>query len=234
MSVVLPSGYLTILQAADALLPAMCGGAPDFPLVSQLRQKGESVGDRQARGKAIAEIWKAVDAGRLRAMAVGGRPRRIIRLDAAMTMSIPTLRSPRGRGFTSLRQSNPAYHQLASWFGPLVQSVTLAFREKEIRKLESRLIRARRIAQRSVGQKNSRGRPSRITLVQPVIRDLITEGKWDVTQSIKSLTREMNRVGNWPQPVSADTVSRALDLLHDETKDRRFERVRREQRPRRK
>jgi hypothetical protein len=49
MSVVLPSGYLTILQAADALLPAMCGGAPDFPLVSQLRQKGEPVGDRQAK-----------------------------------------------------------------------------------------------------------------------------------------------------------------------------------------
>ena len=51
MSVVLPSGYLTILQAADALLPAMCGGAPDFPLVSQLRQKANpsGIGKQEAK-----------------------------------------------------------------------------------------------------------------------------------------------------------------------------------------
>ena len=110
----------------------------------------------------------------------------------------------------------------------------IGVREKEIRKLESRLIRARRIAQRSVGQKNSCGRPSRITLVQPVIRDLIAKRKWNATESIKALTREVNSVVKSRQPVSADTVTRALDLLHDETKDRRFERVRRERRPRRK
>lgn len=233
MTVVLPIGYLTILQAADLLLPVLCGGVPDHPVVSQLRQQGEDVGDREAKYKAIAEIWKAVDGGKLRAMAIGGRPRRMIRLDPAMTMSIPTLRSLRGRGFTLLRQSNPAYHQLASWFGPLVHAVALAFREIEIQKLARGLMRARRIAEKSGGQKSSRGRPSRITLVQPVISDLITKGKWNVTMNMKALTREVNRVGQWPRRVSPDTVTRALDLLHVQTKDRRFERVRRERRPRR-
>jgi hypothetical protein len=163
MTVVLPNGYLTILQAADVLLPTI------------LRKQGKDVWDRQARDEAIAEIWKAVDGGRLRAMAIGGRPRRIVRLNPAMTKSIPTLRSPRGRGFTWLRQPNPAYQQLATWFGPLVHSVSLAFRETEIQKLARRLTRAQRIAQRSDGQKSSRGRPGRITLAQPVISDLIAK-----------------------------------------------------------
>jgi hypothetical protein len=116
MTVVLPNGYLTILQAADVLLPAIYGGISDRRVVSQLREQGEDVGDGQARGEAIAEIWKEVDAGALRAMAIGGRPRRIVRLDPSLTTSIPQLRSPRGRGFQWLRQSNPAYPQLASWY----------------------------------------------------------------------------------------------------------------------
>jgi hypothetical protein len=162
-------GYLTILQAADVLLPAMYAGVPDLPVVSRLRKKGLDVGDGRARDRAIAEIWKAVDAGTLRALAIGGRPRRIIRLDREVTKSVPTLRSPRGRGFTFLRQSNPIYHDLASEFGLLLHRAALAFRETEVQRLARRLMRARRIAQKANGQKKPRGRPSRMTIVQPVI-----------------------------------------------------------------
>lgn len=49
---------------------------------------------------------------------------------------------------------------------------------------------------------------------------------------MKALTREVNRAGKWPQRVSQDTVARALDLLYEQIRDRRFERVRRERRPR--
>ena len=42
---------------------------------------------------------------------------------------------------------------------------------------------------------------------------------------MKALTRDVNRDGQWPKPVSQDTVTRALDLLHERTQDRRFERV---------
>src|SRR5262245_25567810 len=144
MTAVLPNGYLTILQAADVLLPAMYAGVPDLPVVSRLRDEGLDVGDGQARDRAIEEIWKAVDTDRLRTLAIGGRPLRIVRLDPELTKGIPTLRSPRGRGFTFLRQSNPHYHQLASWFGPLIHAVVLAFRESEIQKLGRSLMRARR------------------------------------------------------------------------------------------
>jgi hypothetical protein len=134
MSAVLPNGYVTILEAADLLSRALYAGVPDLPVVSRLRKEGLNVRDGQARDRAIAEIWKAADEDRLRAVAIGGRPRRIIRLDPELTKGIPGLRSPRGRGFTSLRQSNPTYQQLASWFGPLLHTAALAFRETEVQK----------------------------------------------------------------------------------------------------
>jgi hypothetical protein len=234
MSVVLPNGYLTILQAAEVLSTAMYAGELDLPIVRQLRKGGLGVKDGKATDEAIAEIWKAVDKGTLRAQAVGGRPRRIVKLDPELTKSIPTLRSPRGRGFTSLRQSNPAYHQLASWFGPDLHAAVLAFRETEVQKLARRLMRARRITQKADGRKSARGRPSHMAVVQPVISNLVAKRKWNATMGMKALTREVNRAGKWPQDVSQETVTRALDLLHEQTKDRRYERVRHRRRPRRK
>jgi hypothetical protein len=38
MTAILPNGYLTILQAAEVLLPALYAGVPDLPGVSQLRK----------------------------------------------------------------------------------------------------------------------------------------------------------------------------------------------------
>jgi hypothetical protein len=47
---------------------------------------------------------------------------------------------------------------------------------------------------------------------------------------VKALVRLANRVGNWPKPMSEDTVARALDQLYEETQDRRYRRVRRTRR----
>jgi hypothetical protein len=102
----------------------------------------------------------------------------------------------------------------------------LAFRETEVQKLARRLMRARRIAQKADGRKIG-GRPSYMAIVQPVISQLIATRKWNATMSMKALTREVNRASKCPRDISDDTVTRALDLLHDQTKDRRYERVRR-------
>jgi hypothetical protein len=65
MSAVLRNGYVTMLEAANLLSRAMYAGVSDLPVVSRLREEGLSV-DGQARDRAIAEIWKAVDEARLR------------------------------------------------------------------------------------------------------------------------------------------------------------------------
>jgi hypothetical protein len=192
---VVPIGYVDILDAARMLQPAMYAGTPDPPAVISLRQKNIDVGDRDALHRAIDELWNAVDARALRAMAIGGRPRLVVRLDPALTKAIPTLRSPRGRGFTSLRQSNPSYHELASWFGPDLSGVVLAFRETEIRRLAGKLVRARRTALRSNGRKNARGRPSRQQMILATVRELIEGRKWLPVSGIKALTHLVNRNG---------------------------------------
>jgi hypothetical protein len=231
MNAVLPIGYVTLLEAAEMLLPAMYAGVPDLPIVTSLRQEGIDVKDGSAMDRAIVELWKAVDKETLRSVAIGGRPPRVLKLDPKFTKAVPTLRSPRGRGFTLLRQSNPAYHELAAWFGPLLHRATLAFRVTEVQKLARRLMRARRTAQKTDSQKKTRGRPSRIVTVQPWIHDLVVRRKWNPTMGMKALTRDVNRAGKWPQPVSQDTVTRALDLLYEQTHDRRFARVRNTRRP---
>jgi hypothetical protein len=228
VSDVLSIGYVTLLQAAEMLQLSMFAGLPDQAAVIRLRKMGVNVRDGSATDSAIAEIWKAVDSGTIRPMVVGGRPRRIIRLPPDVTEQIPTLRSPRGRGFTFLRPSKRAFHKLAGWVGPDLSNITLAFRETEIRKLARRLIRTRRRA--TDGVKKRRGRPSRQEAVRSVICEIIESRKWNPLMGVKALVRLANRVGDWPKPMSEDTVARALDRLHEHTQDRRYERLRRTRR----
>jgi hypothetical protein len=230
MTTVLPIGYVTILEAADMLERAMHAGVPDSSTVTTLRLEGLEINDGVARDQAIAELWKAVDKGTLRSMAIGGSPRRVVGLPARFTRSVPTLRSPRGRGFTFLRPSNPATHELSAALG--FHTATVAFRTTEVKKLARRLMRTRRTSQRTSGQNKTHGRPSLIAAVQNVIRDVIERQKWDATATMKALSREVNRAGKWQKPVSQDTVTRALDSLYEQTGNRQFERVREARRPR--
>jgi len=232
MTTVLPIGYVTLLEAAEMLQPAMHAGLPDSSRVAELRQKGLEVSDGAARDRAIAELWKAVDKDSLRSWAIGGSPRRIVRLDAHFTKSVPLLRSPRGRGLAFLRPSNPAFHKLSEAFGGSFHSATLIFRASEVEKLGRRLMRARRTARKADGHKKGRGRPSLMATVQTVIRDVINRRKWDATMSMKALTKEVNRAGKWPKPISPDTVRRAIDGLFEESGERQLQRVRKSRRPR--
>ncbi len=232
MTTVLPIGYVTLLEAAEMLQSVMHAGLPDSSRVAELRQKGLEVSDGAARDRAIAELWKAVDKDSLRSWAIGGSPRRIVRLDVHFTKSVPLLRSPRGRGLAFLRPSNPAFHGLREAFGKSFRSATLIFQASEVEKLGRRLMRARRTARRADGAKKERGRPSVIAPVQSVIRDVINRRKWDATMSMKALTREVNRAGKWPKPISPDTVRRAIDGLFEESGERQLQRVRKSRRPR--
>lgn len=132
-----------------------------------------------------------------------------------------------------MRQSNGAYHELASWFGASFHTSTLAFRETEVRKLGRTLMRRRRAAQSANGETKRRGRAPIIATVQTVIEDVVARRKWNPTMTMKALIREVNRARKTPQLVSRDTVIRALDGLYEQTGDRRFDRIRAPRRQRR-
>ncbi len=99
-----------------------------------------------------------------------------------------------------------------------------AFRDVEIRRLARNRLQARRRKQSTVKKRRS-GRPSRQGEIKKIISEAIDRKRWSTTASIKALTHEVNRLGTWFEPVSEDSVQRALSALSSESKDRRFERV---------
>jgi hypothetical protein len=228
MTALVPIGYVTVLQAAEMLLPAMYAGTPDRPLVTSLRQKGVAVTDGPAKDDAIARLWSAVDDGEVTPMAVVGPRRGVIKLDPDLT-KIPVLRDPRGRGFTYLRPSNPAFSELAAYCGGDLSNVSVVFRESEIQRLARNLMRARRASSRSQGQKR-RGRPSRQEVVLSTVQGIVEQGDFLPLNGLKALTQSVNKKGKFKPPVSDETVDRVLDGLYQQTKDRRFQRIRRKRR----
>jgi hypothetical protein len=57
MTAVLPTGYVTLLEAAETLLPAMYAGVPDLPIVTSLQAHAGPpspvIGERCQRAQTI-------------------------------------------------------------------------------------------------------------------------------------------------------------------------------------
>ena len=220
-----PAGYVGIRDAAAFLARSMFVGIPDPAIVTNTRKEGFDVTDRDATDQAIAELWKAHDQGKIRVVAIGGRPRRIVRLDPDLTKGVPLLRSPRGGNFTHLRPSNSFHDQFVAWFGPKLAEVVLAFRQTEIEKCARAVRRARRKGASPDKTMTSRkGRPSRQAEIIPIIQEIIQLGKWDTKSSMKALTTLVNRRGEFAKDVSQDTVTRALSAFLKKTGGRQFQR----------
>jgi hypothetical protein len=228
MSRLVPDGFLTIRQAAEKLAVAMYSGIPDRLTVKGFKELGIVVADGAANDEAFDEIWVAVDGGKIQTFVVGRGRVEALKLSDRMSKSIPGLRHPRGADFSLLRPRNPLRKQFVEWFGPDLSVIAIMFRETEIDRLARTLLRARRRRVASSGASTA-GRPQRQVEVKAIIREVVDQGARRPTESMKALTREVNR--RVDKLVSDDTVRRALDDLHRETGDRRFERVRRVTRP---
>ena len=227
MSSVVPIGYQTFREAVAQIENAIFAGQPDRPAVLKARDEEGDVGDDEASQKAVAELWRAVDEGRLRPMAIGGQPRKVVRLPVAMTRAIPAFRQV--GSFTFLRPRNPHYGEVTDWFNVRqMPTVTLAFRQRDTGKL---CINLRRRARRTAGapiKSRNVGRPALQPLVRSWIINLVDTRKWHSTRSMKTLTQLANRT--FHATVSEDTVTRALDQIYAETRDRRFLRHRKSRR----
>jgi len=217
----LPNGYVSLREAEALLEKVLFAGLPERPEILKVRaEHGMNIGDGRARRQAIAHVWAAVDRGDLRLMAVGGHPRRLVRLTPGMTEEIPLLR--RVESLHYLRSRHPRYKQFVGWFGRDLADVDLAVRESEVHRAAKKAMRSRR------DRKNTRrGRPSLASDLLPVIRDVVNTGKWNTTQSLKRLTHLVNRQPKFGRRISQDTVTRGIDQLHNETGDRKFARIKR-------
>ena len=228
MARLIPEGFLTGTQAAERLAVALYSGVADRDIVKRRRDEGYDVADGKAIEDAFSELWAAVDCGTVQALGIGPTGKGPLKLSASMTQEIPLLRASHVGNFNFLRPNNRNFRQFCDWFGRDLSNVTLVFHEAEIKRLARNLLRTRRRRKVSPPGAKTRGRPRLQQEVQTVIAEIIQQGKWQPTESLKTLTGRVNRKGNWPKLVSEDTVGRALDTLYVETKDRRFDRVHRE------
>jgi len=169
-------------------------------------------------------VWAAVDRGRVQALAIGPSGKGPLKLPAGLSEAIPVLRSPRGGNLSFLRPRSLTFKLFADWFGHDLRNVSIVFHETEIARLGRNQLRLRRRRQADVG-KGRRGRPSRQVEIKATIREVIERKKWLPTQSIKALTQEVNRLGKRMDPVSDETVRRAVESIYVETNDRRLERI---------
>ena len=169
-------------------------------------------------------VWAAVDRGRVQALAIGPSGKGPLKLPAGLSEAIPVLRSPRGGNLSFLRPRSLTFKLFADWFGHDLSNVSIVFHETEIARLGRNQLRLRRRRQADVG-KGRRGRPSRQVEIKATIREVIERKKWLPTQSIKALTQEVNRLGKRMDPVSDETVRRAVEAIYVETNDRRLERI---------
>src|SRR5260370_846488 len=93
-------GYLTFREAASKIEEAMFAGTSDRPPVVKARKFfGGDVGDGEANRAAVAALWNGVDNGVVRPVAIGGDPRRIVKLEPDVTREIPFLRRSGDFGF---------------------------------------------------------------------------------------------------------------------------------------
>lgn len=224
MSRLLPVGFLTVRQAADEFAVAMYSGVPDRPDITKARQDGVDVADGAALQNAIEQLWTFVDDGKLELFLIGPSNSKPIKLPADWTHHIPLLRSTRGGTIAFLRPGNWLYRQMVSWFGQHLFQVSVVFQESEIQRLTRTTLRARR-RQSAVRRVGTAGRPSRQAEAKRIISTIIEDQRWSPTKSLKALTQEVNRRSRELKPFSVDTVTRALDDLYGQTKDRRFERL---------
>jgi hypothetical protein len=72
MTRLVPVGYLTFREAVIGIEHAMFAGIPDRVVVAKLRQAGDDVADGEANRRAVSELWKGVDARKLKPVAIGG------------------------------------------------------------------------------------------------------------------------------------------------------------------
>ncbi len=229
MSRLVPDGFLTIRQAADELTVAIYSGISDQPKVKTLKEEGYDVADGKAIDDAISMLWTAVDRGNVHPFLVGPKHQTPFKVPAGMTEGIPLLRNARGGDFNFLRPGRRIHYQLVEWFGPDLSQVSVVFRAREITRLARSLLKARRRKTASTIARRV-GRPSRQVEVKRTIREIIDQGRWCPKRSLKALTAEVNRRCRDSDPISVDAVTRALDALFSEARDRRFERLPRSER----
>ena len=239
MPAIVPEGHTRVREAIYALALIRHAGVDFSQAVQDVREHGfhDIRFTRQELEASAAKFWAEVDSERLSVwiehMTSGG----MLKIAPELLQPIPFVRRYTVSDLTYLRPHDLLTFHLKQRFR-LEQHQTFAdwasrfqllVRDSDLGSLQ---VKSRQTRKRRLSRPLSTvapGRPSKAAALQPVIREVVESGRWRFPQSLKELTRLVNRSGSG-SGVSETTVARALDALSAENGDIRYHRPKKSQR----
>jgi hypothetical protein len=225
MAGVVPDGYLAVREALRALMMIRCAGLEMTAAVIEARAKGaEASYDRSEMEASAQFFWSQVDAKKLAVWAEHPSTGSLLKIDPLL-LNVPLLRKYSVSDLSYLRSTHPLATLLVQRFGRSFKTVQLLIVEAELQRVATAVRRTRKRKQAYPGSAKPAGRPSKVADAKPAIRNIVDAKQWTGAESLKKLTNILSRAPHNLR-VSNDTAARALDELCEETRDRRFQRMR--------
>jgi hypothetical protein len=222
-----PSGSLGIDEAIAAFGERMYRNDPESELVQKLRKSGLSIGSAERNADAVEALRRAVVRGNLEVFAWHSGMSAPVRLSDT---ALARLRMLDRRTFF-LRTGHVRVIELAraGVLGELAKNFSDSrcfFEEHDFRIwLDRRERRLRSSEEGLIARPVALGRPSKTLSIKPLIVEIVEGRLWDRSEPLARMVDLLNR--RLPSDrVCADTVAKAMDDLHDETREARYERRR--------
>ncbi len=222
-----PSGYLGIDDAIAAFSERMYRNEPETDLVQALRDSGLSIGSADRPADAIEALRRAVIRGSLEVFVWHSGMSATVKLSDT---ALARLRMLDRRTFF-LRTGHVRTADLADAgiLGELARSFSALrcfFEEHAFRSWLDRRERQRRSSpDGNIARPVALGRPSKIRIIEPMIVELVENGRWDRSQPLSRVVNLLNQRLT-SDHVGADTVAKAMDDLFSENQDSRYDRRR--------
>jgi hypothetical protein len=225
MAQVIPGPYLSLREAIWTLARARNAGEETSDDAKHAHKLGfDQEFSRKELQDAADALWSHIDAGKLTVWAEHPGSNAPLRIEPAL-LDFVGVRRYGVSDLSYLRPPHRLLHLLAQRFGPSWRDTQLLLDRTELARVERNQRRTRKRKQAPPGSAKPVGRPNKVSGAKPAIRKVVDAKQWRGTESLKKLTSILSRAP-YNLGVSTDTAARALDELFQETRDRRFQRLR--------
>jgi len=229
MARVIPDGYVTLREGIEAVAAVLQIGQPPSPEAERARAMGyPQKFDKAPLQDATHVLWRQIDAASLTVWAEHASSSVPVRIDPGL-LTFFGVRRYRLSDLSYLRPHHQLAKMLFQRFGPSWRTAQLLLNKADVERIVRSQERIRKREQRHPGSGKPIGRPSKIVIAMPVIREVVERNGWNGAEPLKKLTKIL-----WSAPykltVSSRTVARALDQLAEDTGDHRFLRLRKAER----
>jgi hypothetical protein len=226
---VIPEGHISLREGIEAVAGVLQIGRPPSPDAERARAMGHpQKWDSATLEDATHVLWTQIDSGKVTVWAEHPGSGVLVRIDPGLLIFFG-VRRYRLSDLSYLRPHHQLAKMLFQRFGASWRSAQLLLNQADVERIVRSQERIRKRQERHPGSRNRVGRPSKIEIAVPVIREVVERNEWNGAEPLKKLTKIVWGVPH-KLPVSSTTITRALEQLAEDTGDHRFRRLRKAER----